>query len=134
MISIRIGNKMKGSAVVILDKEDNVLLLLRSRKSHWMPSKWGLPGGRIEPGEEPEDAAVRETKEETTLDIKGDDLTRLENFSNKHVDIFHTRVYNGTVEIDFEHEDHRWVSRDEIKNYDTTPPIVNIFDWILKNE
>ena len=33
MIKIRIGKKMKGSAVVILDDDSNMLLLLRSEKS-----------------------------------------------------------------------------------------------------
>ncbi|MDD5182288.1 MAG: NUDIX hydrolase [Candidatus Nanoarchaeia archaeon] len=32
--------------------------------------KWHFPGGRVEPGEKPEDAIVREMKEETGLDIE----------------------------------------------------------------
>ena len=125
---------MKGSAVVVLDKSDRILLLLRSKESNWMPSKWGLPGGRIEPGESSEEAAVRETSEETTLDIKVEDLTHLKDFSNKRVDIFYTNKYTGVVEIDFKHEDYAWVTQEEFASYDTTPTIVNIFDWILKNE
>ena len=125
---------MKGSAVAILDGDDRILLLLRSKESNWMPSKWGLPGGKVEIGETAKEAVVRETSEETTLDIKVSDLTYLEDFSNKNVDIFFTDKYNGTVEIDFEHEDYAWVTREEFANYDTTPTIVNIFDWILENE
>ena len=123
---------MKGSAVAILDDDSNMLLLLRSGKSRWMPKKWGLPGGKVEAGEGPVEAAIRETKEETSLNIQN--LTRLKDFSNKWVDLFYTADYDGDVQIDFEHDDYEWVSRADVEQYDTTPQIVDIFDWILKNE
>ena len=123
---------MKGSAVVILDDDSNMLLLLRSAKTHWMPKKWGLPGGKAEADETPIEAAIRETKEETSLNVQN--LTRLKDFSNKWVDLFYTADYDGDVQIDFEHDDYEWVSRADVEQYDTTPRIVEIFDWILKNE
>jgi len=132
MIKIRIGKKMKGSAVVILDDDSNMLLLLRSEKSRWMPKKWGLPGGKVESGEETVEAAIRETKEETSLRVQN--LSYLKDFSHKAVDLFYTNDYDGDVQIDFEHDDYEWVSRADVEQYDTTPRIVEIFDWILKNE
>ena len=134
MIRIKIGTKMKGSAVLILDDEDRLLILLRSKGAHWMPQKWGLPGGRIERGENAAGAAIRETKEETDLDIDVADMVPMPMHSNKNVDIFYAKKYTGTVSIDFEHEDYAWVARDEIEKYDTTPNIVAKFDWILQNE
>ena len=123
---------MKGSAVAILDDDSSMLLLLRSAKSGWMPKKWGLPGGKIEFGETAEEAVIRETKEETSLSIQN--LTYLKDFSNKAVDLFYTTSYDGNVQIDFEHDDYEWVSRADVEQYNTTPGIVEIFDWILKNE
>ena len=123
---------MKGSAVVILDDDSNMLLLLRSEKSRWMPKKWGLPGGKIESGETAEEAVIRETKEEASLNIQN--LTYLKDLSNKAVDLFYASSYDGNVQIDFEHDDYEWVSRADVEQYDTTPGIVEIFDWILKNE
>ncbi len=123
---------MKGSAVAILDDDSNMLLLLRSEKSRWMPKKWGLPGGKIESGETAEEAVIRETKEEASLNIQN--LTYLKDLSNKSVDLFYTTSYDGDVQIDFEHDDYEWVSRADVEQYDTTPRIVEIFDWILKNE
>ena len=123
---------MKGSAVVILDDDSNMLLLLRSAKSRWMPKKWGLPGGKIETGETPEEAAIRETKEEANLNVQN--LTHLKDLSDKSVDLFYTTDYDGDVQIDFEHDDYEGVSRADDEQYDTTPRIVEIFDWILKNE
>ena len=125
---------MKGSAVVILDKNDNILLLLRSKKSRWMPAKWGLPGGKVDSGENSAGAAIRETKEETDLDIEISNLKHLDNYSNEGIDMFYASDYSGTVRIDFEHDDHKWVARQDMSRYSTTPGLAKIFDWIIKNE
>jgi 8-oxo-dGDP phosphatase len=52
------------AAVVVLDDRDRVLLMWRHRlvTDTW---GWEIPGGRIEEGESPEEAGVRETEEET---------------------------------------------------------------------
>ena len=134
MITIRIGKKMKGSAVLILDDKDRALILKRSMKSRWMPGKWGLPGGKVEKSENSLGAVIRETKEETDLDLEPVDMKRLEEFSNKVVDMFYASAYTGEVRIDFEHDDFEWATRADIESYDTTPNLVEVFDWILKNE
>jgi 8-oxo-dGTP pyrophosphatase MutT (NUDIX family) len=54
-----------GVGVVVRDEKGRVLLERRS-DCGW----WGLPGGRIEPGESAIEAAVREVKEETGLTIR----------------------------------------------------------------
>jgi 8-oxo-dGTP pyrophosphatase MutT (NUDIX family) len=52
------------AAVVILDEHDRVLLMWRHRH---VTDTWGweIPAGRVEEGETPEEAAVREAEEET---------------------------------------------------------------------
>lgn len=57
---------MKVAACVFVVNEDGKILGV-SRKDD--PNKWGLPGGKSEPNESPEDTAVREAKEETGLDV-----------------------------------------------------------------
>lgn len=58
-----------GVGVIVLDSRGWILLEKRSDCG-----MWGLPGGRIEPGESVTEAAVREVKEETGLNVE---ITRL---------------------------------------------------------
>jgi 8-oxo-dGTP pyrophosphatase MutT (NUDIX family) len=59
-----------GVNAVIVDGTGRVLLALRDR-----PPIWNLPGGGVEPGEAPWDAAVREVAEEVGLAVTVDRLT-----------------------------------------------------------
>ena len=53
-----------GVAAVIIDPAGRVLLQRRSDDG-----RWGLPGGAMEPGEEPAETLVREIREETALEV-----------------------------------------------------------------
>ena len=113
-----------GAVAVILDPEGRVLLLQRGPGATWMPLKWAPPGGLIEPGESPEDAVIRETKEETTLEIERP--TEFLTSPNGEIVYFVTRHYTGTCAIDFEHDDFAWVYPEELTNYDIVPQLAYI--------
>ena len=53
-----------GVAAVIINDRGEVLLQRRSDDG-----RWGLPGGAMEPGEEPAETLVREVLEETALEV-----------------------------------------------------------------
>jgi len=54
-----------GAAGIVYVTGGRVLLLMRSDRSRAYPSTWGFPAGGIEEGESPEQAATRESVEET---------------------------------------------------------------------
>lgn len=57
-----------GIGVVVWRKEDNTVLVGMRAGSNGA-GEWGLPGGKMDPGEMPEQTAIRETKEESGLSI-----------------------------------------------------------------
>ncbi|MEK4715069.1 MULTISPECIES: NUDIX domain-containing protein [Sporosarcina] len=59
-------NELKaGVAIIILDEDNRVLLQKRADVG-----LWGIPSGHVEIGETVSEAAIREMKEETNLDIR----------------------------------------------------------------
>jgi len=85
-------------------KGDKVLLLKKS-KGLFGEEKWNVPGGKIRPGENPENGAIRETLEETGLRVKNLEQVGLVHFyKNMRRDVpewtgyvFVSREFSGTL-------------------------------------
>jgi 8-oxo-dGTP diphosphatase len=134
VIKIKIGKRMeKPGAIVIIIRDDNkVLILKRPSWIHWAPGKWAFPGGKLEADESPEEAAVRETKEETQLDVFN--LKQVMICLNKPVTAYYTRDYAGDVQIDWEHDDWSWASHEELVAEELAPDVLEMYEWVMKNE
>ena len=62
------------AGAVILDENKSILLMHRNTRKL---KQWELPGGKLEIGEEPEQAAKRELKEELGIDVEVKNLLLL---------------------------------------------------------
>ena len=116
-----------GSVILVVDALDRLLVLKRHPESVWMPDKWGLPGGVIEEGELPAAAAIRETFEETTLEIG--EISLVETTDTAY--IFYSRDYMGTVKLDHEHTAWEWVRPEAIQTYDLVPGVAELFASVV---
>lgn len=121
--------KRGGAMVLVLGPDDLLLILKRPDWVSWAPGLWGLPGGAIEEDEAPQDAATREAKEETMLEVTN--LRDVKLPLDKSLFAYYTRDYSGIIHIDHEHEDWTWVGRNEIENYDLAPKVLAMYDWVL---
>jgi mutator protein MutT len=53
------------AAAIVVDDQNRVLIVQRGAHEQFLPGQWGVPCGKLNEGEEPERAAVRELLEET---------------------------------------------------------------------
>ncbi|NLK85501.1 MAG: (deoxy)nucleoside triphosphate pyrophosphohydrolase [Aeromonadales bacterium] len=89
---------------------------------------WEFPGGKVEQGESPECALIREIKEEldtTITDLKFFDNVQYD-YPNFHLDMdcFLCKIESGSLELK-EHEASRWLTADDLDSVAWLPADLN---------
>ena len=96
---------------------------------------WEFVGGKVEPGETREEALVRECREELDVRVSvGElfmDVTHEYPDVTVHLTLFNASVAEG-IPQKLEHNDIKWITPDEIPDYDFCPADVEILAEITR--
>ena len=113
---------------------DNKVLVIRQKQGFW-----GFPKGHIEEGESEIQTAIRETKEETNLDVVIEDETRFclsyiieDKQINKYVVYFIAKAINNDVKLQIEEiDDIAWVDIEKVEDILTFDNLQELWEVVL---
>ena len=120
-------------AGALIDADGRVLITKRPNGKE-MAGLWEFPGGKIEEGETPEQALIRELKEELNIETKGSCLAPL-SFASHQYEKFHLlmplficRRWWGDI-VPLESQEVLWVWPKKLRDFDMPPadePLVSM--------
>ena len=135
------NNKPLIAVGVLVIDEDKALIIKRGEE----PNKflWSIPGGLVEIGEELEEAAIREVKEEMGIDVKIESMIGVFNCINRNrneieyhyvIIDYIAKEFTGSIKTNKEILDFKWVKFNELHNYELTNTTRELFrEFIRKN-
>lgn len=128
------------AAAVLVDRDGRVLLAQRPAGKA-LAGLWEFPGGKIEPGETPEAALVRELKEELSIETGVSCLAPLTFVSHRYNEfnahllmmVYVCRVWRGAV-IPTENQTVTWAFPRDLRQYPMPPadlPLIPVLQDLL---
>ena len=97
---------------------------------------WEFPGGKMEPGETPQEALARELKEELAIDVSvGDFLCTVDyDYPTFHLTMhcFYCSVVGGELTL-LEHEAAKWLKMSELHSVNWLPADVEVVAALERN-
>ncbi|HCK09125.1 MAG TPA: DNA mismatch repair protein MutT [Candidatus Latescibacteria bacterium] len=127
---------MKLGTLVYLKQNGKTLMLHRVKKEQdFHEGKWNGLGGKLDPGETPEECAIREVKEESGLDLKALKLRGIITFPLfDQVDDWYVYLFTGTEFsgdlIDSPEGDLEWIDNDKLLDLNLWEGDYIFLQWI----
>lgn len=117
----------------LIEDGDKIFIAQRSKDDE-LPLMWEFPGGKVRPGEPSEESIVREYKEELNLDIEVTGIydRGVYDFMKWELEIimYRAKIIGGELKLN-EHNTVKWVTREELKNYEIIPPYKEFYKKLI---
>lgn len=112
---------------------DNRVLIAKRKDGSYVKDLWEFPGGKIKPGETPEQALVRELNEEFGVQATVGELVGVSRYAYPHKAVELTAykaVYTSGSFKTTVHNDTQWVSAAELDNFEFAAADLRIVDKV----
>jgi len=122
------------AAAALIDADNRVLIAQRPQ-GRSMAGLWEFPGGKVEPGETPEDALIRELAEELSIEVCDTCLAPLTFASYAYPDfhllmpLFLCRNWEGEI-TPREGQAVKWVRASRLSDYPMPPADLPLLPWL----
>jgi 8-oxo-dGTP diphosphatase len=121
-------------AAALVDSDGRVLIAQRPDGKQ-LAGQWEFPGGKVEDGETPENALIRELQEELGITVRQACLAPFV-FASHTYETFHLlmplyliRRWEGEPEAR-EHKALKWVRPNDMRNYEMPPADLPLVAWL----
>jgi 8-oxo-dGTP diphosphatase len=120
---------------------DSKILLMKRQPHKFKGGMWDLPGGKLEPDEDPRDGIIREAFEETNIRLKIEGLRFVREVYIRYPEFdFTSNLFyyqlDGLPQVAIEsdcHSEYGWFTRDEALNMDLVPDEAERIRLIIGN-
>ena len=126
---------IKVSMGIILDSKGKILIAQRNLQKNF-GGMWEFPGGKQEANESPEDALIRELKEELSIDVEVLQSFSPYDYRDESIEVsfypIQCKIIGGMI-VNNEHEEVKFISLEEIDNFEFAPPDYETVDLVKEN-
>lgn len=125
--------------VAAIIKRDNEFLITRRASHKSLAGYWEFPGGKVDDGEKPEDALVREIKEELDVEVSVDSYYMRSEYSYDFgtvvLDSYFCQLVHAISDIaSTDHDKVIWCNRDNLQGYDFAPADIPIIKGLHEDK
>lgn len=125
--------KVVAAVIRAVNKEGKPIIFATQRGYGEFKDGWEFPGGKIEPGETPQEALKREIKEELDTEIQVGKLIDTIEYDypafHLSMDCFWAEVTSGNLVLK-EHEAAKWLQADELDSVSWLPADITLVEQI----